>query len=45
MSMKNLEVKLKALGAKNDVAALEVFVSSLEDEKVILTFRDLSGLL
>lgn len=45
MSMKNLEVKLKALGAKNDVAALEVFVNSLEDEKVILTFHDLSGLL
>jgi hypothetical protein len=38
MSLKDVEVKLKTLGMKNDVAALEAFVSSLEDEKVILIF-------
>jgi hypothetical protein len=36
MSLKDLEVKLKKLGMKNDIAALEAFVNSLEDEKVIL---------
>jgi hypothetical protein len=36
MSLKDVEVKLKTLGMKNDTAALEAFVSSLEDEKVIL---------
>jgi hypothetical protein len=44
MSIKDIEVKLKALGTKNDIAALEVFVSSLEDEKVILTFTNVCGL-
>lgn len=36
MSLKDIELKLKTLGVKNDVAALEAFVSSLEDEKVIM---------
>jgi hypothetical protein len=36
MSLNDVEVKLKTLGMKNDTAALEAFVSSLEDEKVIL---------
>ncbi|PNF15306.1 hypothetical protein B7P43_G01000 [Cryptotermes secundus] len=34
MSLKDIEVKLKTLGVKNDVASLEAFVSSLEDEKI-----------
>jgi hypothetical protein len=38
MSPKDVEVKLKTLGAKNNIAALTDFVSSLEDEKVILVF-------
>jgi hypothetical protein len=38
MSIKDIEVKLKALGTQNDIAALEVFVSGLEDEKVIMIF-------
>jgi hypothetical protein len=38
MSTKNIELKLKALGMKNDITALESFVSSLEDEKVIQIF-------
>lgn len=44
VTIKDIEVKLKALGTKNDIAALEDFVSSLEDEKVILTIPDLCGL-
>jgi hypothetical protein len=35
MSLKGVEVKLNTLGMKNDVAALEALVCSLEDEKVI----------
>jgi hypothetical protein len=38
MSPKDVEVKLKTLATKNDIAALADFVSSLEDEKVILIF-------
>jgi hypothetical protein len=38
MSLKHVEVKLKTLGMKNDIAALEDFVSNLEDEKVIQIF-------
>jgi hypothetical protein len=38
MSQKDVEVKLKTLGIKNDIVALAAFVSSLEDEKVILIF-------
>lgn len=37
MSAKNIEVQLKKLGMKNDVVGLEAFVSSVEDDKVILT--------
>jgi hypothetical protein len=42
MSPKDLEVKLKTLGMKNDIAALQAFVSSLEEEKVILMFSVIS---
>lgn len=34
MSLNDVEVKLKTLGMQNDTAALEAFVSSLEDEKI-----------
>jgi hypothetical protein len=37
MSTKNIEVQLRKLGMKNDVAGLEAFVSSVEDEKVIIS--------
>jgi hypothetical protein len=39
MSPKDVEIKLKTLGMKNDIAALEAFVSSLEDERVILMLK------
>jgi hypothetical protein len=43
MSAKNIEVQLKKLGMKNDVVGLEAFVSSVEDDKVILTYKSMSS--
>jgi hypothetical protein len=42
MSAKNIEVQLKKLGMKNDVVGLEAFVSSVEDDKVIVTCKGMS---
>ena len=43
MSGKNIEVQLKKLGMKNDVVGLEAFVSSVDDDKVILTYAVMSS--
>jgi hypothetical protein len=43
MSAKNVEVQLKKLGIKNDLVGLEALLSSVEDDKVILTYTVMSS--
>lgn len=45
MSAKSVEIQLKKLGMKNDIAGLEAFVRSVEDEKVMLASTVMSSII